>query len=151
MNELSDQCRVADRFGFFGHGWVAFCPPGLAGHSNRPFLVWWVSASQLTITETEKEKDKLISTFKNVLSSPEFNINHQEEDDSCVQISVFVIFHWTRLTYSAYLYVLGSYGSVVILRQQQVSYVLLYFLCVWQRHHDLNLENAALSADGKKI
>lgn len=92
-------------------------------------------------------------SYFNILSSPEFNSNYQEWYKSSDQISFFVIFHWTRLTYAAYLYVLGVYrdGSVVKRRQQQVSYLLLYFLCVWQRHHDLNLENAPLSADRKKI
>lgn len=51
----SHQCRVALWRGFFGHGQVAFSPPEVAGHLNRPFLVWWVSALHFRITKAVRQ------------------------------------------------------------------------------------------------
>lgn len=60
-------------------------------------------------------------------------------------------FFFFELTYLAYLYVLSEYGDgpLIIRCQQYVSYLLFNFMYVWL-HHDLDLENTALSSGSNR-
>lgn len=128
----SHQCRVAWWSGFFGHVWLAVSPPEVSGHTNRPFRVRRISALHLNDTGTVRclRKRSKWEDFQGWVPPPPF---------------------FFELTYLAYLYVLSEYGDgpLIIRCQQYVSYLLFDFMYVWL-HHDLDLENTALSSGSNR-